>query len=276
MENVLSYKYCYMSIQSSLALITKEPTERNFTHINRNMDVSSEAETHHLFYISLVPPAYVFQCWNNWHPIICHRTMWTTFTLTHSTLYSILHLNYFNNILPSSNMATYHEFVQKKIPHIPVILSPLDSITPIIANQKFQLWSSLLCHFVYFLGPYILLHTSFPQPSIFVAPSEVKFNTIIKQNKLTNSSFKRDEMIHKMYELNSSKIIQMQYPFKFITNMTLICQSSSYEPEHCHIFKHLLAVLTTLFYTYFQTNFLTGCYQFLFFTGFMFLLKRLS
>lgn len=37
-----------MNIHSTLALITKELTEKNFTHINKNMDVSCETETQHL------------------------------------------------------------------------------------------------------------------------------------------------------------------------------------------------------------------------------------
>ena len=204
-----------MSIQLSFTLIAALLRERN---ISKEIGMLVAKLKHTMFYISLVSPASTFRR-NNWHPNICYRIVWKTFTPIHPTLYSTLtHPKiYFNNILQSSKMAVPLN-LSKKMPHIPVILSSL--IHSYHNTSKIWNMKLFICHFIYFSGPNILLDISISQPSIFITPSEIKFNTIIKQNKLINSSVKREEIVHKMYELHGSRIIQMQHPFKFNTNMT--------------------------------------------------------
>lgn len=55
-ENVLSHKSYYMNIQSSCTLITKELTESNFTHINRNIKAKLKHTTCSTFHCFLQPP----------------------------------------------------------------------------------------------------------------------------------------------------------------------------------------------------------------------------
>ena len=135
----------------------------------RNKDVSCKAETHHLFYLSLVSPASTF-CQNNRQPNTCHRTVWKTL------LQSTQPCNpppapkiYFDNILPSSKMAIPLNLSKTKYHTFQSLCPPW--ITPIIKYQKYKTQSYLLCHCIYLSGPNILLDTSFSQPLNCITPS---------------------------------------------------------------------------------------------------------
>ena len=87
---------------------------------------------------------------------------------------------YFNNILPSSKMATPLNLSKTKY-HTFQSLCPW--FAPIITYQKYKIWSYLLCHCIYFSGPNILLDSPFLQPLNCITLSQKKFTTIIKWNK---------------------------------------------------------------------------------------------